>query len=102
MKSTHLLEEQDAGLEVTGKSGKLPPRGPETEKQNHVKRSTREQRQSIVEIDSRLNLVITLKALEDVTAYRDISGVATDEQDVVDDLHPLDRGKSSLVGTFEC
>jgi len=81
MKSTHLLDEEDAGLEVTGKSGKLPPRGPETEKQNHVKRSTHEQRQRIVAIVSRLDLVITLKAPEDVTAYRDRSGVAADEED---------------------
>ena len=110
MKIAHLLEEQDAGLEVTGKSGKLPPRGVETEKQNHVKRSTREQRQSIVAIVSRLNLVITLKALEDVTAYRDLSGVATDEQDSprhrtpsISDVHvKLARPHEHVIQTIDC
>jgi hypothetical protein len=67
MKSTHLLEEQDAGLDVASKTGKLPPRGSETENQNHVKRSTHEQRQSIVAIVSRLDLVITLQGPEEVT-----------------------------------
>ncbi len=87
MKSTHLTQEQHASLAGTPcqrlRTQPRPPRGSETEKENHVKRTTLEQRQSIVAMLDGFDLVIVaMKGFEEVAVHPAHWGIATYEQQV--------------------